>query len=376
MAKLMKQYFPLWLFLLVLVLPLFVYSCGDSTSESTKTIVGISVLPAAATVEVGASQTFTAYVDYSDGTTGTVVATWSLSGEVGTVIRVGYSGLFVASAEGSGTVSAAYDSHTGTAAITVSGSTTNEVATIEVTPADAEMRVGDTQTFYATGTNISGESVDIAPAWSLNGDSIGILSYSGTYATLEVSAEGTASVLCISGEVTGEAVVTVEGFVITITVETDTYVDKANPSVSYGDAVSLKAGYVDSSEQYETYLYFPLDDIPAGASIESATIKVYPSSAGDSTLQLKKLTSAFTGTTTWGARPTVSTYLLGKSFSSGSYNSINSNELNDLVAAWLTGTTTNYGVAIVQEGTATGTVVILSLQNGANYPIMEVQYTQ
>ncbi|MBN2058317.1 MAG: Ig-like domain-containing protein [Candidatus Saganbacteria bacterium] len=353
------------------------YSCGESSEDSTKTLTGINVQPGSATLEVGGSQTFTAYADYSDGSTGAVVATWSVSGEVGTVLRVGYSGLFTASAEGSGTVNAAYSGLSGAAAVTVRGSTAESLASIYIMPDSVNLRVNQSQVFNSVGYSGSGEAMAISPVWSLSGDSIGSLSYSGTTATLEISAQGTATIFCASGEVSGEAIVTIEGYVVEITVETDTYVEMNDPGSYHGSDTSLKAGYVSlSGDQFETYLYFDISTLPSGASVESATLMIYPSSTGSSILQLKKLTSPFTGTTTWGARPSVGEYLTGQDFDSGEYNNLRSDELNDLVADWLTGTATNYGLAILQEGTEDGTVVILSLENGVNYPVLEIQYSQ
>lgn len=353
------------------------YSCGDSIEESTKTVSSISVEPGTASLEVGGTQTFTAYATYSDSSVSGVIASWTVSSTLGSVVQVGYSGLFTASAEGTGQVTATYSEVAGHAIVTITGASAEALATIEVSPAESNIRVSQSRSFTASGISASGESMAIDPTWTLTGESVGTFSFSGRDATLEANAEGTAYINCISGEVTGTAVITVEGFIATITVESDTYVDEADPSSSFGTETTLKAGYVDATAKHlEAYLKFPFGSIPGSASIESVVMKLYPTSAGDSTLQIKQLEGAFTDTTTWGARPSMGAYVMGGVFSAdGSYNELSGNEFTSLVSKWLTGEVTNNGLAIVQEGTENGTVVILSLENGTNFPILEIEYT-
>jgi len=376
MAKMLKNLSPILIVLLLAVGSFVLYSCGESTDDSTKTVSSIDVQPASATVEVGGTQTFTAYANYSDGSVGGVIATWTVASTLGSVVQIGYSGLFTASAEGTGTVEATYSEVVGSASVTVTISSSESLTTIEVSPSETSLKVGEISVFTASGTSGSGESMSIEPTWTLTGESIGSFTSDGTTASIEANAEGTAYFTCTSGEVSGTSIVTVEGFFVTITVESDTYVDEANPSDSFGSATSLKAGYVDSTAKYyETYLKFPLSSLPSSASLESVILKVYPSSAGESSLQVKQLDGAFTDSTTWGAKPAVGTYLNSGVYTSGSYNSVSSDELTDLVSKWLTGEATNNGIALVQEGTENGTIVILSLENGTNFPILEIEYT-
>jgi len=375
MAKLKTQ--ALWSLIIAGSL-LALFSCGDLPEEtSSKSLSSLSLSPSSASLKTGQSVTFACSASYSDGSSALVKPTWTLSGAVGAITVIGYSCSFSATQEGSGTVNAAYGGLSASAAVTVSVEVAPGLATIEVSPAVYTGRVSGSVVFSAAGKSVSAEAMTISPVWALSGDPVGVLSASGTTATLEIKAEGSATVACSSGEVTGYAYVTIEGFVIEITVEADTYVDESNPGVTHGSDTSLKAGYVSlTGKHYETYLRFPLALIPVGASIEAAVLRIYPSSAGSSSLQLKRLDSAFSSATTWETRPTVGIFLLAGTFSAGAYNELGGDPLLTLVREWVAGTRTNRGVAIVQEGTTDGTAVILSLDNGSNFPLLRLEYTR
>lgn len=369
--------------LLIFVLLLGVwgwYGCGDlpeEEAEAGKTLSSISVSPDSATLEIGGTQAFTVAAHYSNGTISLPTASWSVSGGIGTITSSGSSATFTATAEGSGTVEASYDGKSDTASVTVSAAIgPGGLVTIEVFPASVSLRVGGSETFTASGVDSSGEAIDISPDWQLSGDAIGVLSSAGLVATLEVDAEGTATVTAVSGAVSGLATVTVEGFVAEITVEADTYVDEDNAASSYGSDTSLKAGYVSgTAKHFEAYLRFSLTSIPSGANIESAVLMVYPSSAGSSALQLKALAGSFDNSTTWNAKPAIGSFIASGVYTSGDYNNISDEDLTSLVGDWVSGAATNYGLAILQEGTDDGTIVILSLENGSNPPMLRVEYT-
>ena len=130
-----------------------------------------------------------------------------------------------------------------------------------------------------------------------------------------------------------------------------------------------------ANQHSDAFFKFSLSSVPAGATIESATLKLYPTSAGSSSLQLKNLTSAFTDNATSETSPEIGSFILSGAFTAGGYNSLSNDDLKDLVQAWNDGTTTNHGLALVQEGTEDGTVVILSKENGDNPPMLRLEYT-
>ncbi|MFA5840610.1 MAG: DNRLRE domain-containing protein [Candidatus Margulisiibacteriota bacterium] len=361
---------------LVSCILLLALGCGDSTNPSGKVVSSLSLSPTTATVETASHQTFYAIARYTDGTTGEVIPSWSVSGGIGTILTVGYAGLFTATGEGVGTVEATYSSKTATALITVTASQgANGLVSIEVSPSSESLSIYESHIFTAVGRNSTGESVAFDATWTISGDAIGILTSSGSTTTFEATGEGTAFIVCSSGEIYGTAVVTVDGYVVDITVEVDTYIDSGATTEVHGGDTTVIAGLGSSSRAYWALLRFSLAYLPSDASIESATLKIYPTTA-DADLQLFKLISSFSNATTWSTRPTMESYILSSSFTANQYNELTSDELTNLVSAWKTGTTTNDGIALYQPGSTTGTIVFLSLENGTNYPRLRVKYNR
>jgi hypothetical protein len=363
---------------LVFITGLFILAgCGDV--EETANLTSVGIFPTVATVEATKSQTFTSYGQYSNGTSKAVIATWSVSGSIGRLTTSGYSCIFTASTEGGGILTATVSGKSGTAEITVTASSSaTSLATVEVSPKYSTKRVSESISFTAVGKNSSGETVTItSPSWTISSTAVGSFTASGTTATLECTGEGLAYINCLSGTVTGTAVVTVEGYIVEITAEADTYVDETNPTTTYEGSVSVRAGYISATAKHqECYFRFPLTLIPAGASIESAALKVYPTSTTSATLQVRQLNSAFTETTTWNTKPTTGTFLISGAFAAGNYNQLGNETIQTLVQQWKNGTTTNYGLAIIQDGTLDGTVVFLARENGSNQPKLRVEYVK
>jgi|GEM_PF-1475578 len=356
-----NPYLILILCLLALGGSFLVLSCGEETDlNGNGTVTSLDVSPSSATVEVGAAQAFSATAHHSDGTTSNPSASWSLSGGIGTLTSVGLNGLFTATATGEGTVEAAYAGFTASAAVTVVATgeivpTGEALATIEVSPAQALLRVGETQAFSAAGTNASAESVAIAPSWEVSGEATGTLSFSGTTATFEATGEGTVLVTAVSGEVRGTAHLTVEGFTAEITAEADTYVDSTDGSPQ-GTSITLIAGRItDPSEKiYEAYIKFDLSFLPAGATVEAARLKLYASDTDGAAMKLGRIGSVWTDATTWETRPTIEAYIKNHTFSVGA----NEIEFKETVQLWADGT--NEGVALYKDAPAVGYVNLVS----------------
>lgn len=353
--------------------------CGDQSSDTTggKTPSSLAISPTTAIVKVGAKQIFSATATYTDGTSGPVISTWSVSGSIGSIVSAGYSGIFTATQVGTGSVAATFQTVSASVPVTVEAAVSPSVlTTIVVSPASLQARVGVFQTFTAAGTNASGESLTISPAWTMTGEAIGNFSYNGTMATLEALAEGTATITCSSLEVSGSATVVIAGHTQVITVESDTYVDEANPGTSYEADIMLKAGYMTSapSIHYETYLRFSLASLPAGAVIETATLNLYSITAGTSSLQMYKLAGAFSAATTWSSRPASGAFIMSNIFNGGQMNSISSTELLTAVQGWLATPADNYGLLIRQDGAENGVAVLNSKENGTQPPTLVIEY--
>lgn len=355
------------------------YGCGENPNNpSAKTVSSLSVSPTSVTLLVGSSEGFSATAAFTDGTSGQVIPAWSATPSLGRIVVAGFTGVFIATAEGTAQISAFYSGKTAYAqAIINSSGEVTGLATIEIDPVSVQTYVNTVQEFNASGLTASGESIPIAPVWSITGDNVGTFSSTGTVATLETTAQGKATISCSSGEVVGNSYVTVEGFSVDVTVEVNAYVDSSTPEGSFPVATSLKAGYLQAgSTNYEAYLKFPVDTaIPANASIEAATLGLYiVSSGGTTSYQIYNLTSVFSGATTWNARPTFGSFLLSCSFTAGQYNSITNDSLLASVRSWYATPASNFGFDIKQDGSDNGVVVFTSLENGSNPPMLNVQY--
>jgi len=356
------------------------YACGDQEAATTnKVIASLAISPTSSSLTVGSTETFSAIATYTSGAQAAVVPVWTSTGSLGVITTVGYAGLFTARTPGSGEVIASAGGFSAEAAVLVTLGPTPEpggLTTIEVSPTFANLPSGATQIFSATGINNSGEVTSISPSWSISGSSVGTFTFSGTTATLEATSNGKAFVSCTSGEVVTTVPVTVEGAVVSLTAESDTYVDENQPTIPQGGQTTLKAGYVlASGKHFEAYLKFNLGILPAGVSIESAAIQLYASAADSVAFQLYDLNSAFDLTTTWNAKPTDGSLIQSASFTAGQYNSVTSDALLTQVRAWYAAPAANFGLAIRQDAVAAGSAVtILSKENGANPPVLNIQY--
>lgn len=361
-----------------------IYACGDlPNSVNGKVISGLSISPATASLSVGSSEAFYATATFTDGTTGGIKPAWSVTNNLGTITALFTAvGYFTATAEGTGAVIASAGGFTATAEIAVTAGSTPEpggLTSIEVSPATLDMPVGGSQTFTATGLSASGESIPLAPSWSLTGASVGTFTFSGTTATLEATKTGSAVISCSSGEITATVPVTIEGHIVTITVEADTYVDEINHTTTYEGSTSLKAGLVSNSpvDHQETYLFFSLTSLPAGiTSIESVQLEVYASGADSPSFSLYSLSSAFSAATIWDTKPTQGSYIQSATFTVGQYNVLNSDALLSAIRGWYATPATNYGLEIVAGAATTGVVTLVSKEDtsSGHPPILIITY--
>lgn len=369
------------LFLVTVLFAALLNGCGDvSNSVNGRQVSGLSLSPASAVVNIGSTEAFYATASFTDGSSLSVIPTWEVPGSLGTIVSVGYAGVFTASKVGTGLVTAVFSGESATASIVVTDLSTLEpggLVSIEVSPQGVDMPVGATQTFTAAGTNVSGESVNLLPAWSISNSSIGTFTASGTTATLDATAVGTAIISCVSGEAVGVTSVTIEGYTISITVESDTYVDSSNPGASFESDTAIKAGLLTGTPNtyYEAYFRFSLAALPNNVtSIESAVLNLYPTSAGTPALQFYNLTSAFSANTTWATKPTYGSYMLAQAFTANQYNNIQADALLAVVQGWYANPSSNFGLALRQDGSDNGEVVILSKENGVYPPVLSIIY--
>ena len=344
--------------------------CGTTTDSTEST--AINLLPSSAQVTVGDSVYFYALVANSDSTFEQVAATFSISGNIGSISS---SGIFTAEVEGTGTIVAIYEDVSATSAVTVvSGDTSGIISTIEVTASSTTGRVGETLVFTAEAWNSSGEALSFNPVWAISGDSIGTFTYSADIASLEVLAEGSAVITCTSDEVTATTYITIEGYVIEITAEADTYVHQEASDESYGSASSLIGGTDASTGTYEAYIKFNISSIPSGSTIDSGTISLYSTDTDGAEMQIKRIGTTWEGTTTWNTRPTLEGFIATCAFAYGA----NFFDVGDALQYWVD-YGNNYGIALLKKDiSTTGYAVMISrddLTVESRRPKLRIEYS-
>ncbi len=171
-------------------------------------LLAVTVSPALANVPKGEKQQLTATGDYSDGSTANVTnsATWSTSAS--STATVSSKGLVTGVATGAATITAAYQSVDGTAAITV---ITPVLLAIAVTPPATNLPSGETQQLTATGTysDASTKNLTASVAWSTSDSSIASVSSAGLVTAGGSTGLATITATDASTSIDGTAAITV-----------------------------------------------------------------------------------------------------------------------------------------------------------------------
>jgi predicted small lipoprotein YifL len=204
----MKRYFLAVIAMLLLPVVLAGCGCGGSDVE----LVSIAVTPDAQTIDMGATQQYTATGTYSDNTTQdiTTLVTWSSSQlDVATISNVTgtegrASGVFTGATE----IKATSGSISGTAALTV---LPNLVA-IAVTPQGQSLQAGSATQYTATGTYSDSTTLDITGSvtWSSSAEAVALISNTaGEKGRATAIAAGATTITATSGQITGTSGLTV-----------------------------------------------------------------------------------------------------------------------------------------------------------------------
>jgi hypothetical protein len=169
------------------------------------TLVSVSVTPANPSIQVGATQQFTATANYSNGSTTNVTSTATWSSSATAVATINTSGLATGVTAGSATMTATYQGVSGSTILTV----LLPVTAIAVTPTPVNLAVGGTQQFVATATFTNGTTgvVTSSATWSSSNTSVVTVS-SGGFA-VAVAAGSAISVTASYGGFSGSATVNV-----------------------------------------------------------------------------------------------------------------------------------------------------------------------
>ena len=213
-------------------------------------VASVSVSPAGATIQVGATTQLSAVTrDASNNVLSGRAISWS-SSNTG-ISTVSASGLVTAVAAGPATITATSEGRIGSATVTVTAVLAS-VASVTITPATATVSIGQTQTLNVTlrdaaGTVLSGRSI----AWTTNSPGIATVTASGLVRGI---AAGPATITATSETVSGTAS-------ITVAVVTPPPPGGPGPEPGAGDVIVFQDGFDRASitEQLTGYSYAPGD---------------------------------------------------------------------------------------------------------------------
>ena len=193
---------------LLLGVSLFVGCGGSSGSSSTPpptvTLTAIAVTPASPSINVGATQQFTATGTYSDGTTKNLTATANWISVTSSVATINTSGLATAVAAGTSSITATSGAVVGSTTLTVA----NPLVSIAVTPPTVTLAPVAQQQFTATGKYADGTTQNITSTvtWASSAPTVAAINPAGLAVAV---APGTTTISATLGTISGTATLTV-----------------------------------------------------------------------------------------------------------------------------------------------------------------------
>ncbi len=184
---------------------------GSKSGTATVTVAAanltsITVSPATASIEAGATQQFTATGHYDDSSTRDLTSSVTWSSSSTSLATINSAGLATGVASGSVTITATSGSVSSTAALTVTA-VPRTLTSITVSPATASVVQGLTTNFTATGHYSDNSTQDLTASVTWTSSATGVATVAAGVAT-GVSA-GTANIVATSGSISGTAALTV-----------------------------------------------------------------------------------------------------------------------------------------------------------------------
>ena len=251
----------------------------SSLNASAATLTTITIMPAAASVEAGDTQQFTAMGNYSDGTTIdlTALATWSVTPTTVATIG-GATGLLTAVAVGSATVKAAFSGVTSNTTASVTAAAT--LTSIAISPsAPPTLYDGQTLQFTAIGTYSDGstEPLTSGVSWSAAGGSATINASSGL-ATAGAGG-GATTVKATDGAVSADVTLNVSGATIS-----SIAVSPSNPTAYVGQQMQFTAAATYSDGTVTTTGGVAWSSSGADVTIDAASGLAVADTSGTATI--------------------------------------------------------------------------------------------
>ncbi len=211
-------------------------------------LTSISVSPSVAVIFAGSTQQFTATGTYSDGSTQDLTGTATWSDDPSSVASVsntpGSQGLAQALTTGAATITATDGTISATAQLSVVPLLTG----ITVSPSSANISVGGTQQFTATGTYSDGSTEDLTATstWTTNPATAATIGNApGNAGLAQALASGSATISAAFATINGTASLTIAPVLVSISVT------PADPAILSGSTQQFAATgtYSDSSTQ-------------------------------------------------------------------------------------------------------------------------------
>lgn len=177
---------------------------GSGVFAQENGLQSVQISPADTALTVGDSILYTSVVTDTSGAVVDTAVTWSVSGTFGSISQ---SGLFSADSAGSGFVIAALGSLVDSASVTVAEIPGPVVInSIEISPPNESVTLGDSLQFTAEVRNSDGVEVDTSVTWSVVDTLVGVISETGLFSPLT---EGSTQVTATLGDISDTTNVTV-----------------------------------------------------------------------------------------------------------------------------------------------------------------------
>jgi uncharacterized protein YjdB len=184
----------------LIIAGLCVYAIGCGKFFVDPTLSSITVTPQTPSIPIDKTRQMTATGTYNNGSEKNITGevTWSSSNT--SIATVSDNGVVAGVAAGTASITATSGSISGSTTVTI---TIADLSSIQVTPTNASIRSGQTESFTAIGILQNGNHIDITDAvtWKSSNKSAATISSAGVATGQDVSSAQTTSITATSGSI-------------------------------------------------------------------------------------------------------------------------------------------------------------------------------
>jgi len=202
----------------------------------------------------------------------------------------------------------------------------------------------------------------LTPWWEAQGTSFGLWADFYLCGDLATSLQSNDVVVNIVGPVTQ-----------TFDAAMDTYVSAWAPDASYGDQLNFS---VRQPTVMDALLYFDLSSIPPLATVDSATLKLYPTYRTNTNklyLSVYPLSESWDEGVTWNTAPAAGDTAAATMVLDSVGTEIEL-DVTNLVQSWVSDPASNYGLMLRGDGTKAVQFTFLASEAASLWPVLEVTY--